>query len=152
MKIQMILAASLLATTMSTGAALAETHEIRMLNRGEDGQMMVFEPAYLEIEPGDTVTFLPTEPSHNAESILNMVPEGGATFKGRINQEISVTYTEEGVYGIKCLPHYGLGMVALIKVGDGEAPNLGDAAGVRHPGRANQRFHELFELAEAGTD
>ncbi|GGE47244.1 pseudoazurin [Marinicauda pacifica] len=152
MKTQLILAVSLIATAMTTGAAMAEEHEVQMLNRGPNGDMMVFEPAYLEIEPGDTVTFLPTEPSHNAESILNMVPEGGETFKGRVNQEISVTYTTEGVYGVKCLPHYGLGMVALIKVGGGEAPNLGEAAGVRHPGRANQRFHELFELVEAGAE
>ncbi|WP_375284346.1 pseudoazurin [Marinicauda pacifica] len=151
MKTQLILAVSLIATAMTTGAAMAEEHEVQMLNRGPNGDMMVFEPAYLEIEPGDTVTFLPTEPSHNAESILNMVPEGGETFKGRVNQEISVTYTTEGVYGVKCLPHYGLGMIALIKVGDGEAPNLGEAAAVRHPGRANQRFHQLFEQVEAGT-
>ena len=152
MKLQMILAASLFATTMMTGAALAEDHQVHMLTRGEDGQMMVFEPAYLEIAPGDTVTFLPTEPSHNAESILTMLPEGAEPFKGRINQEITVTFDEEGVYGIKCLPHYGLGMVGLIKVGDGEAPNLGEAAAVRHPGRANQRFHDLFELVEAGAE
>lgn len=112
MKTQLILAVSLIATAMTTGAAMAEEHEVQMLNRGPNGDMMVFEPAYLEI---------------------------------------SVTYTTEGVYGVKCLPHYGLGMVALIKVGDGEAPNLGEAAAVRHPGRANQRFHQLFEQVEAGT-
>jgi len=30
---------------------------------------MVFEPALLKNAPGDTVTFVPTDKSHNAESI-----------------------------------------------------------------------------------
>ena len=38
MKLQMILATSLFATTMMTGAALAEDHQVHMLTRGEDGQ------------------------------------------------------------------------------------------------------------------
>lgn len=143
MKIQMILAAALFAATLPAGTAIAEDHQVHMLNRGEDGQTMVFEPAFLQIQPGDTVTFLPTEPSHNAESILTMMPEGGETFRGAMNQEVSVTYTVEGVYGIKCLPHYGLGMVAVIQVGDDTA-NLEAASAVRHPARANQRMPVLL--------
>ncbi|PWE18071.1 pseudoazurin [Marinicauda salina] len=147
---QLLLAATLIAAVIPANAAFAEDHEVRMLNRGADGEMMVFEPAYLEVEPGDTVTFLATDPSHNAEIIAGMLPEGAEPFRGRINQEITVTLTEDGVYGVKCLPHYGLGMVALIKVGDGEAPNLEDAAAVRHPGRATQRMAALFDRLEAG--
>ncbi len=40
------------------GAAQAADHEVKMLNRGSDGGMMVFEPAFLKVEPGDTVTFV----------------------------------------------------------------------------------------------
>jgi len=90
------------------------------------------------------VTFLPTDKSHNAESILGMMPEGAEAFKGRINQEISVTFDESGVYGIKCLPHYALGMVALIEVGD-DLPNLDDAMEVQNPGQAAARMAVLFE-------
>ena len=32
----------------------AETHDVNMLTRGDTGAM-VYEPAYLEIAPGDTV-------------------------------------------------------------------------------------------------
>lgn len=142
MKLQILLSAAVLAFAIPA-AVFAEDHEVQMLNRGEDGQMMVFEPAFLQIAPGDTVTFLPTQPSHNAESILTMMPEGGETFRGAMNQEVSVTYTTEGVYGVKCLPHYGLGMVAVIQVGD-DTSNLEAASAVRHPARANQRMPVLL--------
>lgn len=131
------------AVGFGTMAGAAE-HEVKMLNVGSDGERMVFEPAYLKVEPGDTVTFLPTDKSHNAESILGMMPEGAEAFKGRINQEISVTFDESGVYGIKCLPHYALGMVALIEVGD-DLPNLDDAMEVQNPGQAAARMAVLFE-------
>jgi pseudoazurin len=132
-----------------TPAALAETHEVRMLSIGSDRQPMVFEPAYLEVEPGDTVTFVNAMGAHNAQSVDGMLPDGAEAFEGRMAQDVSFTPTEEGVYGIKCLPHYGAGMVALIKVGDGEAANLGAASEVRHPGRARDRFAALIDQAEA---
>lgn len=146
MKLQTLLTAAAIAITVPA-AGFAEDHQVHMLNRGADGQMMVFEPAFLQIEPGDTVTFLPTDPSHNAESIPSMMPEGAETFRGRINQEITVTFDQEGVYGIKCLPHYGLGMVAVIQVGDDTA-NLEAARSVRHPARANQRMPELLSQVQ----
>ena len=129
------------------GAANAEEHEVKMLNKGSDGEVMVFEPAFLKIEPGDTVTFLATDPSHNSESIAEMVPEGGEEWKGAINEEISVTLNEPGVYGYKCLPHYAIGMVGLIQVGD-ELPNLEAAKAAKHPGRAGDRMAALFEQIE----
>lgn len=100
------------------GAAFAEDHEVQMLNSGTDGEIMVFEPAFLKVEPGDTVTFVPTDKSHNAESILGTIPEGAEAFKGKINEEITVTFDAEGLHPVKCLPQYALGMVALIRVGD----------------------------------
>ncbi len=55
--------------------ALAADYEIHMLNKGEAGTM-VFEPNFLAIQPGDTVTFIPTDKGHNVESIKDMIPEG----------------------------------------------------------------------------
>jgi pseudoazurin len=144
-----LLVSAALGALALTPAALAEDHEIQMLNVGSDGQPMVFEPAYLEIAPGDTVTFVNAQGAHNAQTIDGMIPEGGEGFRGGMRQDVSFTPTEEGVWGIKCMPHYGAGMVALIKVGDGEAANLEAAQGVRHPGRAGGRFDELFAQAEA---
>ncbi len=132
------------------GAAQAADHEVKMLNRSADGEMMAFEPAFLKVEPGDTVTFVATDKSHNAETILGMLPEGAEAFKGKINQDVSVTFDAEGVYGIKCMPHYPLGMVALIQVGD-EVPNLDQALEVKNPGKAGARMAVLFENVETET-
>lgn len=112
----MLLRAALLACLLPA-AALAETHEVRMLNRNATGPMP-FEPEYLVIAPGDTVKFIAADPGHNAASIAGMIPEGGAKFIGKIDEEIAVTLDAPGIWGIKCSPHYTMGMAMLIQVGD----------------------------------
>ena len=105
-----------------SGAAWAENFEVQMLNRGEAGTM-IFEPSFVRIAPGDTVTFVPTDRGHNAESIPAMTPTDGTEFAGRINEEIVVTYDVGGLYGVMCKPHFAMGMVMIVVVGDvAEAP------------------------------
>lgn len=99
------------------GMASAETFEVKMLNKGEAGRM-IFEPASLRIAVGDTVKFLATDKGHNAEAIEDMMPESATGFAGKINEEIEVTLTEPGFYGVKCKPHFAMGMVMVIAVGD----------------------------------
>jgi len=109
--------------------------------------VMVFEPAFVKIAPGDTVKFLPTDKGHNAESIKGMLPEGATPFVGKNDETLAVKFEQEGVYGIKCLPHYGMGMVAMIVVG---APgNLDQAKAIPQVGKAKQVFAKLFEKLEA---
>lgn len=129
-------------------AAYAETYEVQMLNRGDDGEIMVFEPAFLQIAPGDTVKFLATDKSHNAEAIVGMVPEGADVFKGAINEEIEVTLDSEGLYAVKCAPHFAMGMVMTIAVGDAadEIAAPDDFLAGRIPPKAKERFVE--QLAE----
>ncbi len=125
------------------GAAVAETHEVKMLNRGEAGTM-VFEPAFLRIAPGDVVVFVATDRGHNAQSISEMMPEGAEEFEGRINDEPEITFDVEGLYGIKCLPHFAMGMVITIAVGeDVVVPD--DYFEGRIPPRAMERFEEQLE-------
>lgn len=130
----------------SASQVSAAEFEVKMLNRGADGTM-VFEPALTTIAVGDTVTFVPTDKSHNAETIRGMVPEGGEEFKGKVNEQISVTFTVPGVYGIRCVPHYAMGMVALISVED-PSVNLEEAKAVRNPPKAKQRFDAMFAELE----
>jgi plastocyanin len=85
-----------LAGLLWSPAQAAEEHEFRMLNRGEAG-IMVFEPAYLEIAPGDTVHFRAADRGHNAAAIDAMVPPGGESWAGQLNQDVSITSTAEGV-------------------------------------------------------
>jgi len=126
---------------------MAASHEVRMLNMGSDRQPMVFEPAYLRIQPGDTVTFKVTDRTHNAEIIPGMLPEGAQPWKGRINEEITVTFTQEGIYGYKCFPHYVMGMIGIIQVGN-SLGNLEAARAVRHPTPARARMEALFKRVE----
>lgn len=127
---------------LSSLSVHAAEFEVQMLNKGETGNM-VFEPAFLEIAAGDTVKFIPTDKSHNAETIKGMFPEGGNEFKGKVNEEFSVTFDVEGVYGYKCLPHFGMGMVGMIVVGDGSV-NLEEAKAVKAPPKAKAKFEEFF--------
>jgi len=110
-----ILAGSLV---ILSGTALAESHEVQMLNTGPDG-VMVFEPAVLSINPGDSVTFKPTNPGHNSESMEGMMPEGAEGWQGGMGQEVTVTFDQDGVYVYQCTPHLMMAMVGVIKVGSG---------------------------------
>ena len=109
-----------------------------MLNKGEEGTM-VFEPSFLQIAAGDTVLFIPTDKGHNAESIKGMMPEGAEDFKGKMNQEVEATFDVEGVYGVMCKPHYAMGMVMTIEVGDADAAPENFFEG-RVPKKAKERF------------
>lgn len=124
------------------GVAGAAEHEVKMLNKGEKG-VMVFEPDFLKVEPGDTIKFLVTDKGHDAQSIPGMLPDGVDGFKGKINQEVTFTVEKEGVYGIKCTPHYAMGMVMLVVAG--EPVNAEAAQAVKQPGKAKATFAELFK-------
>ena len=100
-----------------TTAASAADFEVHMLNKGKDG-IMVFEPGLTKIAKGDTVTFIPTDKSHNAETVKDLLPAGATAFKGKMNEAVKVTFDVEGAYVVKCSPHVGMGMVGLIVVGD----------------------------------
>ena len=129
------------AALMLATSAFAETIEIKMLNKGADGAM-VFEPAFVKAAVGDTINFVSPDKGHNVESIEGMLPEGVEPFKSKMSEDFTLTLTAEGVYGVKCTPHYAMGMVALIQVG---APvNLDAAAAVVQKGKAKARFEPLF--------
>jgi pseudoazurin len=139
-----VLALFAIAVLADAQGVYAEEFEIQMLNRGEQGPM-VFEPAFLHIQPGDTVTFVPTNPSHNVETIEGMLPDGVEPFKSNVNKTYMVTFDIAGAYGLKCTPHYALGMIALIVVGDEPPANLEALKSVTVRGRAKQRFADIFE-------
>ena len=137
------LATGIAVAALMGGAAFAETFEVRMLNMGSDGERMVFEPAFVQAEPGDTIKFIATNPGHNAETVDGMIPDGAEGFAGRINEEIEITLTEEGVYGVICKPHFAMGMVMTIAVGDVDAPE--DFFAGRVPPKAKQRFEAQLD-------
>lgn len=140
---RLLAALALSALAAMTSQVAAANFEVLMLNKGQDGKTMGFSPSFLHVEPGDTVTFIPADAGHNAETILDMIPDAADTWKGKLNEEFTVTLTEEGLYAYKCQPHYGMGMVGLIQVGDNKS-NLNDLMAVRLPPKAQARMMELF--------
>ena len=114
------LIAAAAALIASAAPLMAADHQVQMLNKGADGAM-VFEPGFLKIAPGDTVTFVPTDKSHNVETFKGLIPDGGAEFKSKPNEQYQAKFDAPGAYVLKCTPHVGMGMIALIQVGDSPA-------------------------------
>jgi pseudoazurin len=59
-----------------------------------------------------------------------------------MNDDITVTFDEPGAYGFECKPHYGMGMVGLVIIGD--PINLAEAKAVPQKGKAKKKFEALF--------
>ena len=143
---KLLLSAALI--VVSSAAAFAETIEIQMLNVNEAGDKMVFSQELIRAELGDVIKFVPTDKSHNAQSVKNALPEGQKKFKGKMNKEIEYLVTEAGLTAVVCQPHQTMGMVALIVVGN-DVSNAQDIldAGVR--GKGKIKIAALIEEAIA---
>ena len=143
---KLLLSAALI--VVSSAAAFAETIEIQMLNVNEAGDKMVFSQELIRAELGDVIKFVPTDKSHNVQSVKNALPDGQKKFKGKMNKEIEYLVTEAGLTAVVCQPHQTMGMVALIVVGN-DVSNAQDIldAGVR--GKGKIKIAALIEEAIA---
>ena len=95
--------------------AYATDYTVKELNTGAGGSF-VFEPDFLYIQPGDTVHFVATDPGHSSMSYL--VPSGASSWDSGISKDITVTFTQPGVYLYECEPHHTYGMLGVIQVGN----------------------------------
>lgn len=136
-----------LVLALATFPALAANFEVKMLNKGEAGTM-VFEPMLSQIAVGDTVTFLTVDKGHDAETIKDLIPSGAEPFKGQNSKDLTVTFDIPGVYAIKCAPHFAMGMIALVVVGN-DLTNLADIEAARFPKKAAERFEVMFAELDA---
>lgn len=112
-------------TFVATAApALATDYEVKM---GSDSGLLVFEPANLTVEPGDTVTWVNNKMApHNVVFDKNQVPDKSSDLAKSISHDqltfapgenYSTTFTADmptGEYGYYCSPHRGAGMVGKI--------------------------------------
>jgi pseudoazurin len=129
------------------GPAVAETIDIQMLNKNDQGERMVFSRELIEAEVGDKIRFIPTDKGHNAQSVGDAVPEGQEGFRGRINQEIVYEVTEPGLTAVICLPHQTMGMVALVVAG-GDTSNADDIRDARVRGKGGEKLNALVDQAQ----
>ena len=133
---------------VSSAAAFAETIEIQMLNVNGAGNKMVFSQELIRAELGDVIKFVPTDKSHNAQSVKNALPDGQKKFKGKMNKEIEYLVTEAGLTAVVCQPHQAMGMVALIVVGN-DVSNAQGILDARVRGKGKIKIAALVEEAIA---
>lgn len=136
---QLILTALLTSIASVTYAA---EHTVKMLNQNEWGSM-AFEPSFLKVEVGDSVTFEPTTFGHNAVTISYMMPWQANRYRGEINKPITMTFSDAGFYGIECAPHLTMGMVMIIQAGDGDIAEFNIPQTL--PKQAKLRFNAIKE-------
>ena len=103
---------------LSAVPALAAEHVVRMLNVGNDGTRMAFEPSLVRAKIGDTVVFKPENGGHAAASVI--IPPGADPWEAPLNAEARITVSKPGVYLFKSRPHFALGMIGMIVV---DSPN-----------------------------
>ena len=130
----------------------AATYEVKMYNKdpANKKKRMVFIPRILKIKPGDTVKFISVNKGHNAQTIKGMIPSGAKKWKSKIGKDFEVTLDKPGVYGYKCTPHYGVGMVGLVVVeGANWEANLEQAKSAKKVGKAKKIFKEIWAELEA---
>ena len=102
----------LLLSNISFGS---ETYIVKMLSNSEQGSM-VFEPAFIKINKGDSITFEMTDAGHNAVTVA--APNDSIPFDTEYKPSTTVQFDTNGLYLYKCTPHAMMAMAGLIQVSD----------------------------------
>jgi pseudoazurin len=91
-------------------ALAGETHTIT-------ARSTAYDPVVLKIEPGDTVTWTNMGGHFNLFE-AGLIPEGAESWSSSMGENVSRTFDVEGVYVYQCPPHFAMGMVGAIIVGE----------------------------------
>jgi pseudoazurin len=91
-------------------ALAGETHTITARSTSYD-------PVVLNIEPGDTVSWTNMGGHFNLFE-EGLIPEGAESWSSSMGENVSRTFDVEGVYLYQCPPHFAMGMVGAIIVGE----------------------------------
>lgn len=98
------------AALLVSSAQAGETHTVT-------ARSTAYDPMVLEIEPGDTVKWV-NMAGHFNEFEAGNIPEGAEPWNTQMGEDVSRTFDVEGVYVYKCPPHFAMGMVGAIIVGE----------------------------------
>jgi len=94
-----------------------DTHIVKMLNMSDEGSM-VFEPAFIKINAGDSITFEMTDAGHNAATVYG--PAGSVPFDTKYKPSTTIKFDVSGLYLYKCSPHAMMAMAGIITVAEVE--------------------------------
>ena len=122
----------------------AANYDVKMLNQNASG-VMIFEPAVLKINVGDTVTFKSIDAAHNSASIPGMIPAGAIPWNSELSKDLTVSFDVAGIYGYHCTPHSIMAMVGVIQVGNDKS-NLNQVKSMA------QTFKSTFVMNQARLD
>jgi pseudoazurin len=141
MKIFLSVLTTFVAVTAFSSANAADT-TIEMLNKRDDGAKMVYSEDITRIDVGDTITWVPTSKGHNVEFVAG--PDGFTIpKKSKNSKKVSITFDDPGIYYYWCTPHKGMGMIALVVVGDNKS-NIEDIAGANALGKSKKKLAALL--------
>ena len=123
--------------------AFAGDITIEMLNKRDDGAKMVYSEDIARIDSGDTITWVPTSKGHNVHFVAG--PTGwDIPKKSKNNKEVAITFDTPGVYMYQCTPHKGMGMIALVIVGD-DTSNKDEIAKAKAMGKSKKKLKNLLK-------
>ena len=135
----MKLRATALLALLATPSFAADM-SIEMLNEDSNGNKMVYSQEVVNIDVGDTVTWLPTSKGHNVEMIAS---PNGMKLKSKNGKEVKITFDSSGIYYYWCTPHKGMGMIGLVVVGS-DLSNLDDIATAKAIGKSKKKLKALL--------
>ena len=135
----MKLRALALLALLSTPSFAADM-SIEMLNEDSNGNKMVYSQEIVNIDVGDTVTWLPTSKGHNVEVIAS---PNGMSLKSKNGKEVKITFDSPGIYYYWCTPHKGMGMIGLVVVGS-DLSNIDDIASAKAIGKSKKKLKSLL--------
>lgn len=76
-----------------------------------------FDPVVVKIKPGDSVNWTNMS-GHNVHFEKGNIPDGVEPYQSPLGDNINRTFDKEGLYLYKCDPHFAMGMVGAIIVGE----------------------------------
>ena len=116
--VRAICACSLVA--LITSECIAAEHIVRVVSDHENLRMY-FDPKFLQIEKGDSVTWVnEIDEEHNVVAFPDGYPRGAQALQSPIMTKAGETWTHtfsvSGTYEYHCVPHLPMGMHGLIVV------------------------------------
>lgn len=131
---------------ISLSPAFASNVDVEMLNKRDDGAKMVYSLDIVDVEVGDTVTWLPTAKGHNVEVIAG--PDSAELpRKSKLNKKFTHQFDVPGVYLYQCTPHKSMGMIGLVVVGD-NTNNKDAIASTKVNGKSKKKLAKLISELE----
>ena len=129
-------------TLLSASPVLAAEITVEMLNN-KDGEMYAYSQKVVKVAVGDVVTWKATNAGHNAIFVPKAFPEGAAPLDGMMSKDVSYTFEKPGIYMVRCNPHFGLGMLQAVVVGN-DMSNLEQVKAASYPGKAKANADAIF--------